>query len=70
MQWIIDGLFDLRCFIEKNRVRSIAIPSLEAGNGGLNWDDPYLMVFTIGQPEINGLNANLSYLICLNWSWR
>jgi len=37
MQWIIDGLADLRRFIEQNPVRSIAIPPLGAGNGGLNW---------------------------------
>lgn len=39
IQWIIDGLFDLRNFIEENHVKSIAIPPLGAGNGGLNWDD-------------------------------
>lgn len=39
MQWIIDGLVDLRSFIERNNVHSIAIPPLGAGNGGLNWDE-------------------------------
>ncbi|MFC0337565.1 O-acetyl-ADP-ribose deacetylase (regulator of RNase III), contains Macro domain [Kushneria avicenniae] len=39
MQWIIDGLADLRNFIERNQVRSIAIPPLGAGNGGLDWDE-------------------------------
>jgi O-acetyl-ADP-ribose deacetylase (regulator of RNase III) len=39
MQWIIDGLADLRRFIEQNQVRSIAIPPLGAGNGGLNWPE-------------------------------
>lgn len=37
MQWITDGLADLRRFIEQNPVRSIAIPPLGAGNGGLDW---------------------------------
>jgi|TARA_R100000501_G_scaffold13195_1_gene24197 O-acetyl-ADP-ribose deacetylase (regulator of RNase III) len=37
MQWVVDGLADLRRFIEQNRVRSIAIPPLGSGNGGLNW---------------------------------
>ena len=37
LQWIIDGLADLRGFIERNQVRSIAIPPLGAGNGGLDW---------------------------------
>lgn len=39
MEWIIDGLADLRRFIEDNQVRSIAIPPLGAGNGGLKWAD-------------------------------
>lgn len=37
LQWIIEGLTDLRRFIEQNNVRSIAIPPLGAGNGGLDW---------------------------------
>lgn len=43
-QWIIDGLADLRGFIERNQVRSIAIPPLGAGNGGLDWAEvkPYV----------------------------
>lgn len=39
LAWIVDGLADLRQFIEQNQVRSIAIPPLGAGNGGLNWVD-------------------------------
>ncbi|WP_339087153.1 type II toxin-antitoxin system antitoxin DNA ADP-ribosyl glycohydrolase DarG [Shewanella chilikensis] len=39
MEWIIDGLADLRRFIEDNQVGSIAIPPLGAGNGGLKWLD-------------------------------
>lgn len=44
MQWIIDGLLDLRRFIEANHINSIAIPPLGSGNGGLNWDEvkPYI----------------------------
>lgn len=44
MQWVIDGLADLRHFIEQNEVRSIAIPPLGSGNGGLNWAEvkPYV----------------------------
>jgi len=37
MAWIIEGLADLRRFIEEQGVRSIAIPPLGAGNGGLDW---------------------------------
>ncbi|MEN3158129.1 macro domain-containing protein [Alkalimonas sp. NCh-2] len=38
IQWIIDGLADLRRVIEQHHIRSIAIPPLGAGNGGLSWD--------------------------------
>lgn len=37
IQWIRDGLYDLRAFLIKNGVKSIAIPPLGAGNGGLEW---------------------------------
>lgn len=37
MEWVIDGLSDLREFILSNGVKSIAIPPLGAGNGGLDW---------------------------------
>ncbi|WP_419534586.1 macro domain-containing protein [Endozoicomonas sp.] len=39
MEWIVDGLQDLKRFIVEQSVRSIAIPPLGAGNGGLNWPD-------------------------------
>ena len=39
MQWIDEGLQDLRQFIIEKNVQSIAIPPLGAGNGGLNWAD-------------------------------
>jgi len=37
MEWVVDGLKDLVRFIEENGVRSIAIPPLGSGNGGLDW---------------------------------
>ncbi|HRJ52697.1 MAG TPA: macro domain-containing protein [Candidatus Thiothrix moscowensis] len=37
MEWIVEGLQDLRHFILENQVQSIAIPPLGAGNGGLDW---------------------------------
>jgi O-acetyl-ADP-ribose deacetylase (regulator of RNase III) len=37
LQWITDGLLDLRRFLERNDVRSVAIPALGAGLGGLAW---------------------------------
>jgi O-acetyl-ADP-ribose deacetylase (regulator of RNase III) len=39
MEWVTEGLKDLHQFIIDNEVRSIAIPPLGAGNGGLNWED-------------------------------
>ncbi len=52
MQWIIDGLQDLKQFIQTNRVKSIAIPPLGAGNGKLEWTDV--------KPEIEKALADLS----------
>ncbi len=37
IEWIIDGLKDLRAFIERENIKSIAIPPLGAGNGKLEW---------------------------------
>ena len=37
MEWIVEGLRDLRRFLLENKVKSVAIPPLGAGNGGLNW---------------------------------
>lgn len=37
MEWIVAGLQDLRRFMVENNVKSIAIPALGAGNGGLDW---------------------------------
>lgn len=37
VEWVQAGLQDLRHFIIENKVQSIAIPPLGAGNGGLDW---------------------------------
>ena len=37
LEWIEEGLSDLRHWIEREAVRSIALPPLGAGNGGLDW---------------------------------
>jgi O-acetyl-ADP-ribose deacetylase (regulator of RNase III) len=37
MEWIADGLDDLKRIIIEKKIRSIAIPPLGAGNGGLQW---------------------------------
>ncbi|WP_298252397.1 macro domain-containing protein [Bradyrhizobium sp.] len=39
MEWIVRGLEDLRRFISENSVKSVALPPLGAGNGGLAWKD-------------------------------
>ena len=37
MEWVVEGLQDLRRFLIEHQVKSIAIPPLGAGNGGLEW---------------------------------
>jgi O-acetyl-ADP-ribose deacetylase (regulator of RNase III) len=39
VEWIEQGLEDLRRFITENKVRSIALPPLGSGNGGLDWQE-------------------------------
>lgn len=39
LEWIESGLRDLRRVIAELGIKSIAIPPLGAGNGGLNWGD-------------------------------
>lgn len=39
LEWIRQGLGELRREIETRGIRSIAIPPLGAGNGGLDWND-------------------------------
>lgn len=44
IEWVEDGLDDLKVFIINNHVKSIAIPPLGAGHGGLNWLDVKLRI--------------------------
>jgi O-acetyl-ADP-ribose deacetylase (regulator of RNase III) len=37
LAWVVEGLQDLRRFLIEKQVKSIAIPPLGAGNGGLEW---------------------------------
>jgi O-acetyl-ADP-ribose deacetylase (regulator of RNase III) len=39
LEWIVDGLKDLRRVIEEKGIRSIALPPLGRGNGGLDWSE-------------------------------
>jgi O-acetyl-ADP-ribose deacetylase (regulator of RNase III) len=36
---VVDGLADLVCQVHRLQIRSIAIPALGCGLGGLHWDD-------------------------------
>jgi O-acetyl-ADP-ribose deacetylase (regulator of RNase III) len=37
LEWIVEGLQDLRNFLREKQIKSVAIPPLGAGNGGLVW---------------------------------
>ncbi len=37
IEWVREGLVELRRFLNEHQVRSVAIPPLGAGNGGLEW---------------------------------
>jgi hypothetical protein len=39
LQWIVEGLQDLRRVIDEKSIHSIALPPLGAGNGGLDWGE-------------------------------
>ena len=39
LEWITEGLDDLKQVIRKKHIRSIALPPLGSGNGGLNWSE-------------------------------
>lgn len=38
LEWVRDGLRDLVRVLGENRIRSVAVPPLGCGNGGLEWD--------------------------------
>jgi O-acetyl-ADP-ribose deacetylase (regulator of RNase III) len=44
LEWIAEGLKDLRRFIVEEQVASIAIPPLGSGNGGLDWSEVKLEI--------------------------
>ncbi|SIS99254.1 type II toxin-antitoxin system antitoxin DNA ADP-ribosyl glycohydrolase DarG [Insolitispirillum peregrinum] len=39
MEWIVNGLQDLRAALIEKNIKSVAIPPLGAGNGGLRWEE-------------------------------
>lgn len=44
IEWVEAGLRDLRRVIAENGIRSIAVPALGSGNGGLDWPQVRPMV--------------------------
>jgi len=52
IEWVAEGLEDLRKVISERGIRSIALPPLGAGNGGLDW----AMVRAEIERELSGLN--------------
>jgi len=38
LEWIEEGLADLRRFIKEHAIHSVALPPLGSGNDGLDWD--------------------------------
>jgi O-acetyl-ADP-ribose deacetylase (regulator of RNase III) len=56
IEWIEEGLVDLIRVIEERSIRSVALPPLGCGNGGLNWRDVRpLIVEALG--SINSLRV-------------
>ncbi len=51
MEWIEEGLRDLHRFLVEKKIKSVAIPPLGSGNGGLDWEDV--------RPRIEALLSNL-----------
>lgn len=39
LEWIVEGLKDLKRVVRENNIHSIALPPLGSGNGGLDWPD-------------------------------
>jgi len=44
IEWIEDGLQDLKRIISEKRIKSVALPPLGSGNGGLDWQDVRLRI--------------------------
>lgn len=55
MAWVEEGLQDLRRFLIEHRVKSVAIPPLGAGNGGLDWSEVKLRI----ERAMDGLDTEI-----------
>lgn len=52
LEWIVEGLEDLRRVVEEKEIQSIALPPLGCGNGGLEWNEVRLAIErALGQLE-------------------
>ncbi|WPU94692.1 macro domain-containing protein [Mucilaginibacter sabulilitoris] len=50
-EYIASGLIALRVFLEKSKLKSIALPALGCGNGGLDWQ--------VVKPMLTGMLSDL-----------
>lgn len=55
LEWIEDGLKDLRRFLIEQKVQSVAIPALGAGLGGLDWKDVRKLI----ERELAGMETEI-----------
>ena len=55
MEWIESGLGDLRWLVVEKGIKSVAIPPLGCGNGGLNWNEVKPLIVTALR-DIPGVN--------------
>lgn len=53
LQWVVNGLESLKEFIIDNNIKSVAIPALGCGNGGLQWESVKLVIEEILAPLNN-----------------
>lgn len=58
LEWIEEGLMDLRAFLAENGVKSIALPPLGAGNGGLDWLSVKAVIIRL-LGDVDGVNIDV-----------
>lgn len=58
LEWIADGLEDLVRVIKERKIRSVAVPALGCGNGGLDWYEVRPMVVAALE-EVGNLDAEI-----------
>jgi O-acetyl-ADP-ribose deacetylase (regulator of RNase III) len=57
-QWVQDGLEDLKRVIAEKKIKSIALPPLGCGNGGLEWDQVRPAI-EVALSSLVGVNATV-----------